>query len=180
MAEATTDGASRTARVLDPEFVKALEELSTEEVRRRRDEALAEREFQSYFRRLVQVRQDLLQQEHARRSSGGEPGSLVDRITGALSEGPKGRGRGEALRLQIPEAELAEAQRRADDIIGEARVSHVEELEDAELDALLPRIAGEERSVSSDRAAVIQVHDRLQEELKRRYRQNPGQVLDFE
>ena len=34
----------------------------------------------------------------------------------------------------------------------------------------------EERRVSSDRAAVIRVHDRLQEELKRRYRDDPSQI----
>src|SRR5204863_3814746 len=48
-------GSPRTTRVLDPSFVEHLDESSLAEVRRRRDEALAEREFQSYLRRLVQV-----------------------------------------------------------------------------------------------------------------------------
>ena len=64
-------GSPRTTRVLDPSFVEHLDESSLAEVRRRRDEALAEREFQSYLRRLIQVRQDILRSERERRTTGG-------------------------------------------------------------------------------------------------------------
>jgi hypothetical protein len=34
----------------------------------------------------------------------------------------------------------------------------------------------EEHAVSAERAAVLAVHDRLQDELKRRFREDPGSV----
>src|SRR5438093_1270733 len=83
------------ARFLHPSFVEHLDGSSLAEVRRRRDEALAEREFQSYLRRLVQVRQDILRSERERRAAGGVSAPLVERLTSVLSTGPTGTGRGE-------------------------------------------------------------------------------------
>src|SRR3989475_6381872 len=109
------NGPSRTERVLDPDFVEGLDTLPLEEVRRRRDEALAEREFQSYLRRLVQVRQDMVRAERERRADGREPGPLVERLTSVLAEGPpRGRVRGEALSLGPSPEDMAEADRQAD------------------------------------------------------------------
>jgi hypothetical protein len=168
---------SRTAGVLHPSFVEGIEKLSIEEVRKRRDRALAEREFQSYLRRLIQVRHDILAAERTRRSEGGEPKPLVERLAGVLSEGPQGRGRGEALRVALPEADLAEAERQAEEILGSGTHEIPETLTDEELEELLRRLEEHERSVSANRLAVLRVHDRLQEELKRRYREDPSRAL---
>ena len=51
---------SRTATIVDPDFMADPETMSLEEIRDRRDQARAELEFQSYLRRLIQVRQDIL------------------------------------------------------------------------------------------------------------------------
>jgi hypothetical protein len=177
MARTEQDGASRTRTVLASEFVQDLQSLDVDELRRRRDEALAEREFQSFLRRLLQVRQDLLVNERSRRSTGEETGSLVDRLTSILAEGPQGRGRGEALRLALPDADVAEAERRADELLAEAGLSSLEHLEEEQLDSVLDALERGQREVSSDRTAVIRVHDRLQEELKRRYRADHSQIL---
>src|SRR5205823_9891588 len=104
-------------RVLDPSFVEAVEAMSTDEVRGRRDEALAERDYQSYLRRLVQARQDLLEQEQARRVEGSEPRALVDRLIAVLALGPQGGSRGEALRLQVPPADIATAERQMRELL---------------------------------------------------------------
>src|SRR5438477_616936 len=80
-----------------------------QEVRRRRDEAFAEREFHSYLRRLIQVRQDIVRAERERRSEGRAPDPLIDRITSVLSEGPpRGPARGEALSLGPSPEDIAE------------------------------------------------------------------------
>ena len=50
-----TVGSARTTTVLDPGFLQGIKVLPTDEVRRRRDESFAEREFQSYLRRQVQA-----------------------------------------------------------------------------------------------------------------------------
>ena len=169
--------ASRTSAVLDPSFVEGLGELSTEEVRHRRDQALAEREFASYLRRLVQVRQDLLVSERKRRAAGQEQQPLVERLASVLTEGPRaGPGRGEALRTVLSTRDVEEAERRADAIFDEAGLSDPERLGDDQLERSLAVLREGERAVSADRSAVIRVHDRLQEELKRRYREDPSQI----
>ncbi len=169
---------SRGAAVVDPSFLEGLEDLTIGELRRRRNEALAEREFQSYLRRLVQVRQDILMAERERRHTGGGPQTLVERLTAVLSEGPQARGRGEALRVELPDDDIAEAERRADEILGGAALANPERLADDHLDEVLGALAAHENVVSMQRAAVIRVHDRFQEELKRRYRDDPSQALE--
>ena len=116
--------APRTAAVLAPSFIEGLDRLSLEELHRRRDEALAEREFQSFLRRLVQAWQDILTAEAARRMSGAAAPTLVERLTAVLAEGPARRtSRGEALRLQLPDADVAEAARRTDEVLGQVSLS---------------------------------------------------------
>ncbi|GEM_PF-675576 len=169
-------GADRTSAVLDPSFVDGLDGLSVQELRRRRDLALAEREFQSYLRRLVQVRQDILEAERTRRTSGATAEPLVERLTSVLSEGPQGGSRGEAMVVRITESDMAEAERRAAAAAGAAGVQGLESIADADLQAALASLDEQERSISSDRASVIRVHDRLQQELKHRYREDPSQI----
>jgi hypothetical protein len=135
-----------------------------------------EREFQSYLRRLVQVRQDILRGEQTRRAAGEEPIPVLERLTSVLSEGPKGSGRGEALRLNLSPADVAEAERRADEALADVSLASPEEVEDERLAEVLVALDREERVVSDARAAVIRVHDRLQEELKRRYREDPSLI----
>jgi hypothetical protein len=173
---AQADAGSRTREVLDPSFVHGLVELPIEEVRRRRDRTLAEREFQSYLRRLIQVRLDLLTTEQSRRRSGSEAQPLVERITSALAEGPRGRGRGEALKLAPSEEDMAEAGRLADEAMGGAFTTPLEELSDETLDRLLDALRRAEEQVSGQRAEVLRVHDALQAEVKRRYREDLSQV----
>jgi hypothetical protein len=173
MAEA---GSARTREVLGESFLDQLDRLEVEEVRRRRDQALEEREFQSYLRRLVQVRIDILKAERERRQRGDEPEELVDRITSALAEGPRGRGRGEALRLKPSEADMAEAERRADEAMGEAFARPLDSLDDEILGRWLAKLEQAEEAISSERTQVLRVHDALQAELKRRYREDLSQV----
>src|SRR5438874_1246146 len=156
-----TTGGSRIEGVLDPSFVEGLEELPSEEVRRRRDEAFAEREFHSYLRRLIQVRQDIVRAERERRSEGRAPDPLIDRITSVLSEGPpRGPARGEALSLGPSPEDMAEAERQADLAAGGV-LSDPATLDDATLDRALQGLAEHEHRVSSRRLAVLRVHDRL-------------------
>jgi hypothetical protein len=173
-SEATS---SRLDEVLRPDFAEDLAELSVDELRQRRDLALAEREFLSYLRRLVQVRQDLLNAERDRRSSGGEQESLVDRLRTVLAEGPSnGASRGEAVRFQLSDGDLAEAERRAIAMAPEAGLMVPDKMSGGELDELRARLNQEERTVSSARSKVLAVHDRLQNELKRRYREDPASI----
>ena len=54
-------GNRRIDRIRDAAFVEALDGLSLEDLRARRDECMAEREYLSLLRRLVQGRAEILQ-----------------------------------------------------------------------------------------------------------------------
>jgi RsiG-like len=175
--QAKNIGSGRAATVLDPAFVLGLADLSTDEVRRRRDESLAEREFLSYLRRLLQVRQDMLTAERTRRDSGEERGPLVERLTSVLARGGKAEAtRGEAIRTVLSEADIEQAQQQAEDLLPKISVDDPDSLGEEQLDQAVKALSEAERAVSSRRSAVLRVHDRLQEELKQRYRDNPAEI----
>ena len=172
-------GHRRIDRVLAPEYGQNLSELSLPEVKGRRDESLAEREYQSLLRRLVQGRLDILRAEQTRRAAGEEEGSLVENVISALAaDGPSGGpSRGEALRLTIPPEEMALARRRVEQLVADTSISDPRSLTDDELEEAAAKLSEEEGKVSSDRSAVIAVHDLLQAELKRRYKKDPSEAL---
>jgi hypothetical protein len=167
---------TRTERVLDPDFVRDLEDLAIDEVRRRRDDALAERDYLSYVRRLIQVRQDFLLAEETRRQLGQEEPPLDVRLKAVLASGPRGGSRGEVLHVEIPGDDLAEAERRVGEALGSTFLTDPVQMTDEQLAEALAVTNEAERSVSGDRASVFRVHDRFQDELKRRYREDPSQI----
>lgn len=172
-------GHRRIDRVLAADFVGALEALPLDELRARRDEALAEREYLSLLRRLVQGRAEILKAELERRGGSGVEGSLVERLSTILAPDlPRGSSRGEALRVGIPEEEMLVARRRVERLVADAGISDPTALEDDRLASAVEALASEEHSVSDSRGAVIATLDRLQDELKRRYKQDPSLVLD--
>ncbi len=168
--------AGRIARVLDPTFSQGLQDVSTEDLRRRRDETLAERDYLSYLRRLIQTRQDLLTYERSRRSAGTDPKPLMDRLIAVLAEGPQGGSRGEALRLQIRPEDIERAEVRMAQTLGGLNLAEPVALSDEDLQRALTLLEDAERGVSEDRKAVFRVHDQLQAELKRRYRMDPSAI----
>ena len=172
-------GHRRIDRILAPDYTEGLDGLSLAEVKGRRDECLAEREYLSLLRRLVQGRLDILRAERARREAGSDEGSLVDGLVQALSsEGaPPPTSRGEALRLSEPPEEMALARRQVEGLVADTGISDPRSLSDEELTHAIDRLDAEDRRVSDERAAVLGVHDRLQEELKRRYKVDPSEVL---
>ena len=171
-------GQRRIDRILEPAFARDLSSLELSEVKRRRDEALAEREYQSLLRRLVQGRLDIVRAEQGRRAAGDEEGSLVERLVSTLSsEASAGSSRGEALRLSVPPDEMTLARRRVEGLVADTNISDPRSLSDEELTEVSAKLEEEEHKVSSDRAAVIKVHDLLQDELKRRYKKDPTEAL---
>jgi hypothetical protein len=167
----------RLAAVLDPMFVGDIEDLSLGDLRARRDRALAEREYLSYLRRLLQVRLDLLSAERQRRTTGGEAGPLVERLAAVLAEHPRAASsRGEAIRTALPAADVAEADERATAVLGPLGLTDPETFDADQLSEAIDALEREEHEVSAERASVLAVHDRLQDELKRRFREDPGIV----
>jgi anti-sigma-K factor RsiG len=176
------NGNRRIDRVRDPAYLEGLADLALDDVRARRDECLAEREYLSLLRRLVQGRAEILKAELDTRGGGdpgGAQGPLVDRL-GAILAGDETRtagSRGEALKIGVPEEEMLLARRRVERLVADAGLSDPAALDDQQLDAAVERLLGEEQTVSQARSAVIVILDTLQDELKRRYKEDPTQAL---
>jgi hypothetical protein len=62
-------------------------------------------------------------------------------------------------------------------LVADAEISDPGALDDERLSAAVDLLVGEEHEVSQARNDVLQVMDALQEELKRRYRDDPSLVL---
>ena len=93
-----------------------------------------------------------------------------------MAEGPKGSSRGEALTVGPTQQDMDQAEREADAAMGEASLSALRDLDEHTIERAIDGLRDEERTVSERRADVIRVHDRLQDELKRRYREDPSQI----
>jgi hypothetical protein len=167
-------GHRRIDRIREAWFAQELPALDLDELRRRRDECLAEREYLSLLRRLVQGRAEILLAELDARSSKEAVTPLMDRLTTILAgDEPKGSSRGEAVKVGVPEEELLLARRRIERLVADAGISDPGTLDDDKLARAVQLLLAEEREVSSARADVIHVLDSLQDELKRRYKDDP-------
>jgi hypothetical protein len=69
------------------------------------------------------------------------------------------------------------ARRRVERLVADAGLSDPDSLDDDQLERAVEVLANEEHEISRARASVIDALDRLQDELKRRYREDPSLVL---
>ena len=77
----------------------------------------------------------------------------------------------------MPEEEMLLARRRIERLVADAGISDPTELDDAQLEESIEVLGGEEHEVSSQRSDVLRVLDALQDELKRRYKEDPSLAL---
>jgi hypothetical protein len=166
----------RIDRIRDPSYLDGIESRSLEDVRARRDECLSEREYLSLLRRLVQGRAEILRAELASRGRDDEV-PLVERLSDILASDQPATSRGEAMRITVPEEEMLLARRRVERLVSDAGISDPTELDDGELREAVEVLVGEERVVSEERGEVLRVLDALQDELKRRYKEDPSLAL---
>lgn len=169
----------RIDRIRDAGFIDGLGELSLDGLRERRDECLAEREYLSLLRRLVQGRAEILQAElETRGTDEGDRGWLIERLSTILSADEHHEAsRGEAVKVGVPEDELLLARRRIERLVADAGISDPTTLDDERLAAAVALLSDEEQEVSAARQGVINVLDTVQDELKRRYKQDPSLAL---
>lgn len=167
----------RIDRIREPAFVEGLPELALDELRARRDECLAEREYLSLLRRLLQGRAEILRAELDGRGTDGEEAPLVERLTQILAGDEHPTSRGEMVRISVPEEEMLLARRRVERLVSDVAISDPGALGDSELSQAIDSLASEEREVSAARRQVMDALDLLQEELKRRYKDDPALAL---
>jgi hypothetical protein len=168
----------RIDRIRDDSYVLGLEQLSLGDLRARRDECLAEREHLSLLRRLVQGRAEILQAEVEARGDTEERAPLVERLAKIFAGDEHAvTSRGEAVRIPVPQEELLLARRRVERLVNDTELSSPGSLDDEALAAAIETLADEEHDVSQARADVLRALDTLQDELKRRYKEDPTLAL---
>ena len=177
MSDQAGGGNRRIDKIRDPSFVDGLADMSLDDVRARRDDCLAEREYLSLLRRLLQGRAEILKAEAESRAEG-DTTPLVDRLSQILADDDHPvTSRGEAVRVAVPEEEMLLARRRVERLAADVNISDPTGLNDEELGAAIDALATEEQGVSDARRDVINVLDQLQDELKRRYKEDPSLSL---
>lgn len=175
--ERVSEGKRRIDRIVRAEFIDGLDELELVQLRGRRDECREELEHLSMLRRYLQGRAEILRGEIDRREGNGH-GSLLDNLAAILASDERpATSRGGAIRLRVPDDEMLLARRRVERIVAESGLTDPASLSDEELRQAVSELAAEERAVSADRADVIRVLDLLQDELKRRFKEDPASVL---
>ena len=105
-----------------------------------------------------------------RRRRDGDEGTLLELVAAILADAPTGSSRGEAPVFTIPDEEINLARRRVERLVSDSRLSDLPALADEELEEAVQQIDEEERNLSDLRARVLQVHDTLQAELVRKWR----------
>lgn len=172
-----SEGKRRIDRISRPEFVEGIDDLDLSDLRERRDECREELEHLSMLRRYVQSRAEILKGELSRRHGDGG-GSLLDNLAEILTtDDHPSSSRGGAMRLHVPDDEMLRARRRVEKLVADSGVTNPASLSDAEIEAAAANLKVEEQVVSADRAEVIRVLDVLQDELKRRFKDDPASVL---
>jgi hypothetical protein len=166
------------SEVTNPVYLEGLEEWSMDEVRSRRDAATETETGLSYLRRIVQGRLDIViaEQGHRRSGSRSDASDLVDELPSILAENVHAPGLGRLPALMGPGELDPELEARLEAILPAARLAHLSELSDDGLGIAAESLTDFERTVSSQRRAVLDVLDRLQEEIVRRYRTGEASV----
>lgn len=170
----------RIDQVTDPAYVQDLELLSMEELRdRRRVLDDLDTEF-SFYRRMLHGRMDLLSFEMKRRS-GEETRTLIEALPQILADGIDGPSRNlipRDLSLALPELSGA-GSRSIDRVLGDGFLTHLPSLEDDELEEIRATLSEAEYQVSTQRRSVYDIHDRISEEITRRYRDGIADATDL-
>lgn len=171
-------GRRRVDRVLDPEFLEGVEELTMVEVRERRADADQEETDLSHNRSKLTARIDLLRAEQSRRD-GTLKGSIIDALPQILA-GPGQRStHGSGRHMHTEPSRLDEHRRREEAIIADTELSDVSHLSDDELTSGIQALLETEHEVSEVRRDVQRVVDVFQAEIGRRYREGLASVDDL-
>jgi hypothetical protein len=164
--------------VIDPGYLEGLEGWPLDEVRSRRDEATEIETGLSYLRRIVQGRLDIVVagEQHRQHGDQADVSALVEELPAILSGNVHAPGLGRLPTILAPGDMDSVLERRLEEVLPAVRLAAVHELSEAELRRAAQDLTEFERSVSTQRRAVLDVLDRLQDEIVRRYRTGEATV----
>ena len=164
--------------VVDPAYLEGLESWPLEDIRGRRDEATELETGLSYMRRIVQGRLDIVlaEQRHREQGDRADVSDLVDELPAILSGNVHAPGLGRLPVLLGPGELDEDLERRLEEILPASSLPALGELDEDRLHRAAEGLTEFERSVSAQRRGVLDVLDRLQEEIVRRYRTGEATV----
>jgi hypothetical protein len=163
------------------DFLEGIDAKSLTEVREMRAECEQVEAALSFSRRVLHGRLDIVASERERRRSGqGGPelDELVERLPSILVD-HQARPASPQTRLVLtpaPECVTDELVELLDSVAGPATLSHLGELGDGELDALVEQLAGLERQLSEARRGLHERIDSLQREITGRYERGEATI----
>jgi hypothetical protein len=170
----------RIDALLAPSYLEGLTSIPIEEVRSRRAECQGVEVSFSYLRRIVQGRLDIVLAELKRRREGtsGDLHTLVENLPEILAEHVHAPGNGRLPQWMAPgDPEIDGSLNERVDAVADADVlGKLPSLSDDEVQSLVDRLTELEREVSSERRALHERIDALQEEIVRRYKSGEASV----
>jgi hypothetical protein len=170
---------ARIDDLLAPGYLDGLTSIPIDELRSRRTECQTVEGSLSYLRRLVQGRLDIVLAELHRRQAGDEASdlsSIIDHLPEILSEKVRGSGMARPPTSVEPLEIDPDLVSRVDGVADANRLSSLPDLDDAAVNRLSDELADLERELSSQRRALHERIDALQEELVRRYKTGEASV----
>jgi anti-sigma-K factor RsiG len=161
-----TPARRRLDEVLSPDFIEGLEKLPLRQLRYKRQLADQEEVEQSFVRRQLQGKLDLLQAELRVRA--GEAHSLIESLPEVLGDERPRPQYGRLPRYFSP-GEHPYGRRPGDEFLTDDMLARLDEISDEEIVQFVRGLQDQESRVSTTRRRLHVVIDALQEELTRRY-----------
>jgi len=156
-------------RLLDPDFVDALDERTLDQLREMKNECADVENALSYLRRLAQARMEILEAEVSRRERGGTVEDLVADLPRILSA-ESGRSTIANTRMPPPDAPRTELHwpDGREQLVADTTLANLPVISREELDATLVRLREFEQELSDFRRQMHGVIDALEREIAAR------------
>ena len=169
---------AQLSEVTDPGYLDGLADWPLDEVRSHRADAAEIETGLSYLRRMVQGRLDIVmaEQRHGETGERVDVSGLVEELPSILSGNVHAPGLGRLPTLMAPGEIDADLERRLEEILPPASLANLPDVTGDELVQIAAELTEFERSVSNTRRSVLDVLDRLEEEIVRRYRDGGATV----
>ena len=159
----------RIQPLLDPSYVDAIANRSTDELRAMKTECAEIETSVSYYRRLAQGRIEILDAELDRRSRGGSVEDLISHLPDILA-GEGGRSSSTQSRIAEPEAPVVELEWSdgRERLITDTTLANLPLLDDAGVSSVREELREFERDLSDVRRELHGVIDQVEHEIAQR------------
>jgi hypothetical protein len=163
---------SELERIMSPTYLDDLRKRSLADIRSMRTECQQVEVAQSYLRRLIQGRLDIVHTylEHPGSDALRDLGALVNDLPGILSSGSRRPSVEHLPQLLSPDTEEADLTEELDLILGVDEIGTLADMDVDKLQEVAGRLEVLERRVSADRRALHERIDALQAELVDRHK----------